>query len=216
MKNALVSWSGGKDSCFAAMQAQQAGYTVKGFLNILNEEGLISRSHGIPSQILQAQAAAASLPIYLTAASWADYEQKFTDALQTAKREWNISHVIFGDIALQEHRNWEETICNKVDVTAVLPLWQQPRKQLVLQMLEDGMETLVVSCNTAMGEHFLGRYLTPRFIAELETVGIDPCGEAGEFHTLVTGCKMFQNPFKVNFTGRQLHNDYWFASLELA
>ena len=212
----MVSWSGGKDSCFAAMQAQKEGYTLKGFLNILNEEGQISRSHGIPADILQAQAKAAGLPLYLTAASWADYEQKFIEALKKAKAELGITHVIFGDIDLVDHRAWEEKVCSEAGLTAVLPLWQQPRKALVMQMLNEGMETMIVSCNTTMGERFLGQSVSPGLVAELEALGIDPCGEEGEFHTLVTNCKMFQKPFNVQVTDQKLHNNYWFASLQLA
>ena len=77
-KNSLCSWSGGKDSCFALMQAIQQGYTPKVLLNVLNEEGKISRSHGIPSAVLKAQAAAANLPMHLISSSWNDYEKNFT------------------------------------------------------------------------------------------------------------------------------------------
>jgi len=80
-KNMLCSWSGGKDSCFALMQAIQQGYHAAVLLNVLNEKGQISRSHGIPTAILQLQAKAAGLPIQLVASSWADYEEKFTATL---------------------------------------------------------------------------------------------------------------------------------------
>ena len=81
MKKALCSWSGGKDSCFALMHVIQQGCTPKVLLNVLNEEGKISRSHGIPSSILQQQAVAAGLPIHLISSSWQDYEKHFTNAL---------------------------------------------------------------------------------------------------------------------------------------
>jgi diphthine-ammonia ligase len=216
MKGALVSWSGGKDSCYAAMLAQQQGYTVKGFLNILNAEGETSRAHGIPPQILKQQAAAAGLPLQMVAASWQKYEQKFTDALQHAKGFLNISHVVFGDIDLEEHRAWEEKICDQNGLTAVLPLWKKNRKKLVLQMIDEGMQMVIVSCNVAMGARFIGKTLNNELVAELESLGIDPCGEEGEFHTLVTHCKMFQKPFNVIITDAYLHNDFWYAHLQPA
>lgn len=83
-------------------------------------------------------------------------------------------------------------------------------------MLAEGMETIIVSCNTTMGGRFLGQSLSTHLIEEREALGIDPCGEEGEFYTLAMNRKMFQAPFKVNITGRQLHNDYWFATLQLA
>ena len=215
MKNALISWSGGKDSCYAAMLAQQQGYAVKGFLNILNEEGETSRAHGIPPQILKQQAAAAQLPIQMIAASWQAYEQKFTEALQTAKKDWGITHVIFGDIDLEEHRAWEEKICLQQGLTAVWPLWKKDRKGLVLQMIEEGMRMVIVSCNAAMGEIFIGKTLNHQVISQLEKLGIDPCGEEGEFHTLVTDCKMFQKPFDVSVSRPFLHNAFWYGQLQL-
>ncbi len=215
MPNAIVSWSGGKDSCYAAMLAQQQGYNLKGFLNILSEEGQTSRAHGIPPQILKAQAAAANLPIQLVAASWQAYEQKFTEALQEAKENLNISDVVFGDIDLEEHRQWEEKVCKKAGLQIVLPLWKKDRKSLVLQMIADGMRMMIVSCNTQMGAAFLGRTLDKELVHELETLGIDPCGEEGEFHTLVTDCKMFQIPFKVAVQDKYLLNNFWYTNLEL-
>lgn len=213
MRNALVSWSGGKDSCYAAMLAQQEGYTLKGFLNILNEEGATSRAHGIPAPLLQKQASAADVPIQLIASSWQQYEQKFLEALQKAKKDWNITHVVFGDIDLEEHRAWEEKLCAKAGLTAALPLWKKNRKALVLQMINEGMEMLIVSCNTTMGARFIGKRFNHQLVQELEALGIDPCGEEGEFHTLVTGCKMFQNPFAVSVSTPFLHNDFWYGKL---
>ena len=58
---ALVSWSGGKDSCYAAMLALEQGYSLRALLNVMNESGQRSRSHGLPLYVLQQQAAAAGL-----------------------------------------------------------------------------------------------------------------------------------------------------------
>ena len=121
----LCSWSGGKDSCFALMQAIQQGYTATVLLNVLNEEGQISRSHGIPTAILQLQAKAAGLPIQLVASSWAKYEEKFTATLSQLKTSYNLQYAVFGDIDLQPHRDWEEKVCHNAGLTAILPLWQQ-------------------------------------------------------------------------------------------
>lgn len=213
---ALCSWSGGKDSCFALMQAIPQGIAPAVLLNVLNEEGKISRSHGIPSSILQAQARAAGIPLHCISSSWQEYEQKFTHALQILKEQYHLTHAVFGDIDLQPHRDWEEKVCTNAGLTAVLPLWQQDRKKLVLQMLEAGIETMIVSCNNTMGESFIGRKLTPALIDELEALQIDPCGENGEFHTLVLNCPLFSHPLQVSVTEKLQHEAYWFARLELA
>jgi len=119
----LCSWSGGKDSCFALMQAIHQGYSPKILLNVLNEEGKISRSHGIPASLLRAQADAAGLPIHLISSNWQEYETHFVNALLQLKETYQLSHAVFGDIDLQAHREWEEKVCTAAGLTAVLPLW---------------------------------------------------------------------------------------------
>lgn len=215
MKEALCSWSGGKDSCFALMQAIQQDYIPKVLLNVLNEDGKISRSHGIPYSILQAQARAAGLPVHCINSSWQEYEIHFTNALSLLKEQYNLTHAVFGDIDLQSHRDWEEKVCINAGLTAVLPLWQHERRALVLQMLEAGIETMIVSCNETMGEKFIDEIITPSLVNELEAIGIDVCGENGEFHTLVLNCPLFKERINVTVAEILLHKDFWFASLEL-
>lgn len=215
MKRALVSWSGGKDSCYAAIKAMQQGYLPVVLLNVLNEEGSFSRSHRISKTILYTQAQLFQKPITLIPASWQEYEVKFTAALKQLKEQHDLTSAIFGDIDLQAHRDWEEKVCAAAGLGAVLPLWHQDRKRLVLEMLWSGLETIIVSCNETMGDGFLGRQLTPALIDELEALGIDPCGENGEFHTLVTNCKLFQKPMQVRVTQKLKHENYWFAELAL-
>jgi diphthine-ammonia ligase len=215
-KNSLCSWSGGKDSCFALMQAIQQGYIPKVLLNVLNEEGKISRSHGIPAAILQQQAAMAGLPIHLISSSWQEYEMHFTNALSLLKEQYNLTHAVFGDIDLQPHRDWEEKVCANAGLTAVLPLWQQERRTLVMQMMEAGIETMIVSCNETMGERFIGQIITPALVNELEVMNIDACGENGEFHTLVLDCPLFRERINVTVTEKLLHENYWFSKLELS
>jgi diphthine-ammonia ligase len=215
MKRTLVSWSGGKDSCYAAIQALKAGYTPVVLLNVLNEEGSFSRSHRIPKTILEAQAKLFQTPISLISASWQDYETKFTAALKNLKEQYHLEAAIFGDINLQAHRDWEEKVCAVARLEAVLPLWQQDRKKLVQEMLHSGIQTMIVSCNDTMGERFLGKYLSLEVVSELEALGIDPCGENGEYHTLVTDCPLFQTPIHVRVVQKLKHEAYWFADLEL-
>lgn len=214
-KNALVSWSGGKDSYWAALKAVAEGYTPKVLLNVLNEEGQISRSHGIPAPVLQAQAQALNLPLHPIASSWKEYEPRFTAALKTLKEQYGLTHAVFGDIDLEDHRLWEEKVCAAAGLTAILPLWQADRKALVLQMLAGGVKTIIVSCNEVMGERFIGRMLTPAVVEELESLGVDPCGETGEYHTLVVDGPSFSFPLQVSIRKKLQHDNYWFADLAL-
>ena len=211
----ICSWSGGKDSCYALMQAVKSGYRPAVLLNVLNEEGKISRSHGIPLPILEAQAARTGWPLHAISSSWQDYEANFTAALQQLKKKYNALEVVFGDIDLQAHLDWEEKVCAAAGLEACVPLWRRNRKELVTEMLQSGIRTIIVSCNETMGSQYIGQELTLDLVYELEAIGIDPCGENGEFHTLVLDCPLFSKPLTIEVTDRLYHDKYWFAKLEL-
>jgi uncharacterized protein (TIGR00290 family) len=214
-KNSVCSWSGGKDSCYALMEAIKHGYNPKVLLNVLNEEGKISRSHGIPITILQEQSLAAGIPIHFIESSWKEYEPKFIEGLKQLTKQFTLTHAVFGDIDLQAHKDWEEKVCKEAGLQAVLPLWKKDREQLVYQMLDCQIETIIVSCNDVMGEQFLGKPLTTSLVKELQKIGVDPCGENGEFHTLVVNCPIFKKRLRVQVTETLLHQHYWFCHLQM-
>jgi diphthine-ammonia ligase len=212
-KKFASSWSGGKDSCYAHMLALREGMQPEILLNILNENGKISRSHAIPKEVLKRQANAVGLPLMTTPSSWQDYEKLFIDSLQKLKSTYHIDSVVFGDIDLQAHRDWEEKVCSAVGIKAILPLWKRDRKELVMEMIEAGIETYIVSCNAAMGESFLGRKIDPEVISQLEKIGVDACGENGEYHTLVVNCPLFNEKIGVTFGKSVNHEGYWFIEM---
>ncbi|MEN9299957.1 MAG: hypothetical protein RLZZ429_2270 [Bacteroidota bacterium] len=197
------------------MKAIEQGYTPSVLLNVMNENGKISRSHGIPASILEAQAKAAQLPIHLISSSWQEYEQHFTDGLEQLKEKYAVTYAVFGDIDLQAHRDWEEKVCSNAGLTALLPLWHQDRRSLVMQMLDNGIQTMIVSCNEVMGPSFIGKTLTPSLIDELEALGVDACGENGEFHTLVYDCPLFYEPLQIQVKQALQHDQYYFSELIL-
>jgi diphthine-ammonia ligase len=212
--NFMTSWSGGKDSCYAMMKAVASGLKPKVLLNMMNENGQVSRSHGLPLYILKQQAAKMSLPIATIPATWNDYESKFIGALQNLKKEYSLDAAVFGDIDLQPHRDWEEKVCKAAGLKAILPLWQQDRVELVKEMIESGIQTMIVSCNTQMGEYYLGKIMTLELAEELETKGIDPCGENGEFHTMVMNCPLFSDAVTLPEFTTKTYNDYCFIVWE--
>jgi len=184
-------------------------------LNMMNENDVVSRSHAIPKQVLHAQANALGLPIITKPASWTDYETIFIESLKSLRQAYQIDHAVFGDIDLQAHREWEEKVCHAAGIQALLPLWQHERKQLVLQMIDSGIEAYIVSCNAQMRERYLGRRITVELISELEQEGIDACGENGEYHTLVVNAPAFRQRIDVVFGQTSSHNDYWFIEMKL-
>ncbi|HJV52077.1 MAG TPA: diphthine--ammonia ligase [Noviherbaspirillum sp.] len=191
--DALVSWSGGKDSCLAMWRARQAGMTIRRLITAMDEAGGDSRSHGVPPPLLQAQADALGAEMRFYATSWSNYEERFIATLDEARRD-GITHAVFGDIDLVPHREWEEKVCARAGMAPCLPLWDEPRRRLVDEFLAAGFKAVVVCVNgNYLGEEFVGREFDAAFLADLPA-HVDACGENGEFHTFVYDGPAFAQP----------------------
>ncbi len=193
--SALVSWSGGKDSCLALWRARQSGMAIRRLVTAMEESGNRSRSHGVPPALLKAQGEALGAELHFYATSWKDYEEKFVALLRDARAK-GITHAVFGDIDLAAHREWEERVCAQADITPCLPLWGEPRIALVEEFLDLGFKALVVCINgNYLPEEFCGRDFDRAFLADLPP-GVDACGENGEFHTFVYDGPAFARPVR--------------------
>jgi diphthine-ammonia ligase len=207
--NVFCSWSGGKDSCLALHRAMQAGARPQSLVTMMIEDGHRSRSHGLRQDVVEAQAAAMQLPVVMRATSWGDYEASFIDVLGQLKGS-GVSVGIFGDIDLQDHRDWVERVCRAVEMEAVLPLWLDNRLAIVLECIDLGIDCRIVSCKSElMGEEYLGQQLTRELAEALEQKGIDACGENGEFHTVVVNAPMFKYAIELEPVGVYEHGGYW-------
>jgi len=136
------------------------------------------------------------------------------EALNNLKTIYKAEAVVFGDIDLEPHREWEEKVCDAANLKAMLPLWQQHRKKLVFDMIDSGIKTIIVSCNTHLGEEFLGKEITKELAEEMEILGVDACGENGEYHTLVIDFPIFSQPIKLPNYTKTIHKDYCFIDWE--
>ncbi|WP_299441011.1 diphthine--ammonia ligase [uncultured Aquimarina sp.] len=212
----LCSWSGGKDSCYAMHIALDKGYKPSVLLNVLNEYGDRSRSHGIPKEILEAQAKSMKLPIHFFESTWNDYERLYIQNLKSLTNKYDLKSAVFGDIDIQSHRDWEEKVSNAAGLQAILPIWQQSRKQLVIDMIDYGIEAIIVSCNKILGPDFLGRAINRELIKDLEALDVDACGENGEYHTLVVNAPLFKERLMINVIDKEISSNYNFATLEIA
>jgi len=190
---ALVSWSGGKDSCLALHRAKQSGMAVRRLITAMDETGSSARSHGVPPTLLSAQAEALGLEMRFYDTSWKTYEEKFIATLQQARAD-GIAHAIFGDIDLIPHREWEEKVCSQAGLQACLPLWNEPRQKLVDEFLSLGFKAVVVCIDGRyLTEDFCGREFDAQFLADLPP-SVDACGENGELHTIVYDGPTFAKP----------------------
>jgi uncharacterized protein (TIGR00290 family) len=191
--SALVSWSGGKDSCLALWRALQAGIDIRRLITAMDEQGESSRSHGVPPELIAAQGAALGIETVFYRTSWATYQDRFVATLREA-REAGMTLAVFGDIDLEPHREWEEKVCALAGLEARLPLWHEPRRALVDEFLAAGFKAVVVCVNgTYLPQEFCGREFDAGFLADLPS-SVDACGENGEFHTFVYDGPAFRHP----------------------
>lgn len=214
-KKFIASYSGGKDSSLALYQAMQEGEAV-GIIAMMEEEGKRSRSHGLSQALLQAQADAIGVPLYIGCASWEGYEEVFINLLEKAK-EAGAEVLVTGDIDVPEHECWHERVTGQVGLGLGMPLWGMDHKEVVKTFIEAGFVTKVVTVNLNKGmrEEDLGCTLTKEYMEELEERGIDPCGEAGEFHTTVIDGPLFKHPIPVQDGEITQRGEYMYLSLLL-
>lgn len=193
-KPCFVSWSGGKDSCLALYKAIQQGYDPQILFTMFSQENDISSAHRLKESIIKAQALALGIEHQTGKALFDDYEAVFIANLNGFNKQ-GINFGIFGDIDLEEHRQWEDMVCRKASMTAVLPLWQRARKDIVREFLQLGFKAKIIVVNTALLDtKFLGQDLSLPLLEEIEAQGADVCGENGEYHTVVYDGPIFKNP----------------------
>jgi uncharacterized protein (TIGR00290 family) len=210
----FCSWSGGKDSCLALYHAIRSGGKPCSLLTILSEDGVTSRSHGLPRGLIEEQAKSLGLQPVFRSATWQQYEEEFTAALHEFK-EAGIDVGVFGDIDLEEHREWVRRVCGAVGIEPVHPLWKRNRRELLEEFIALGFVARIIVINEwKLDRGFLGKTIDTSTIAEMDRAGIDPSGEEGEYHTVVTGGPIFSSSIEIR-TGAQEHNEgYWFLKVE--
>jgi len=194
---AFVSWSGGKDaalSCYRAMKDFHVTY----LLNMVAEDGRISRSHGIRTDVLRMQAEAIGLPIVQPRSSWETYEAEFKKALSDLKDK-GVEAGIFGDIDLEGHREWVERVSGESGMEAILPLWREKREHIIEALIESGFEAVVVATRKDMlGPEWLGRVVDRDFTRDISEIkDVDISGENGEYHTLVISGPIFKKRINI-------------------
>lgn len=217
MMKAFVSWSGGKETSLACYRAKDLGnFEIKYLLNMVSEDGSRSRSHGIGSALLRAQAEAMGIPIFQRKTSWETYEEEFKKAVSEFKKE-DIQAGVFGDIDFQEHRDWVERICRETGITPVLPLWKEEREKLLEEFIQAGFKAVVVATDArVLGEEWLGRGINREFMEDLKTLeNVDLCGEKGEYHTFVYDGPIFKKAVEFIVGEKRLKDKHWFLDLEL-
>jgi len=207
-----VSWSGGKDSCAAFERSRQA-FEIVAAVTMVDLEGTRSRSHGIRIELLQAQTAALGLRHVMRRCDWESYEQEFENGLRELQAD-GVTHVIYGDIVYPEHRAWAERLSERAGLVAVEPLFGIPTSEVARSFVRSGARATLVAVNASrLDEAWLGTELSDAAIDRLIALGVDPCGEEGEYHTFVTDSPSFAQPVAVRRGEIVQVRGYWAMDL---
>ncbi|HEV2915306.1 MAG TPA: hypothetical protein VGX92_18650 [Pyrinomonadaceae bacterium] len=201
LKKTLLSWSSGKDSAWALnMLRRQADIEVVGLLTTVNECYRRIAIHAVRLELLLSQAEAVGLPLHIvnlpSPCSNLQYEAAMHKAIEKARLE-RVECIAFGDLFLQDIREYRESMLAGTGITPLFPLWNIPTDRLAHQMIAGGLRARL-SCidPRQLPASFAGREFDESFISELP-VSVDPCGERGEFHTFAFAGPMFNRPVDV-------------------
>lgn len=223
-RRVLLSWSGGKDAAWALHVLRQRGdVDVAGLLTTFNADHDRVAMQGIRREVLRAQARAAGLPLVeadLPArCDNAVYEAVFADALARAAARWpEVRDVAFGDLFLQDVRDWRQALCARLGWGIETPLFPADTAALARRMQREGVVAHLTCVDTAqLDGAWAGRPFDAALLAALPA-GCDPCGENGEFHTLVSAGPMLDAPLalrageRVLRDGRFMYADFLLAA----
>ena len=161
------------------------------------------------------QAKAMELPLVQQPTTSSNYEAVYTTTLAKLKST-GVNYGIFGDIDFEPHREWITRVCSSVKIMPVLPLWQQHQEDIARDFINQGFEAVVVAARAdLMGAEWLGRKFDETFLKELSAYDdeISPCGEAGEFHTLVVDGPLFKKRIEIRLAEKEKRNNHWFLKI---
>jgi len=208
-------WSGGKDSCFACYKAKQQGYQIISVINFTDSDRVNSVSHGLSADIIQKQADLIDIPLLQKAMPKKGYKDAFKVLIEELKAREGIEGIVFGDIYLQEHRDWIDKVCEELRVEPILPIWTHDTEKLIRDIIDSGFKSIVVSTRKdILGEEWLGREIDDKFIKDLSAIGnIDLCGEKGEFHTFTYDGPIFKRKIGFDIGEKRLENGRWFLEI---
>jgi uncharacterized protein (TIGR00290 family) len=198
---ALVSWSSGKDSAWA-LQAVRLARRIEpvGLLTTVTATYRRVSIHGVREQLLFRQAEEVGLPLRSVSIPYPCSNQSYEEALlaELARaRDEGITHVVFGDLYLEDVRAYRERLLERAGLAGVFPLWGRETGELAREMMAGGLRAVLVCVDPErVPDSFAGRAFDESLLADLPPA-IDPCGERGEFHTFALAGPMFQQEISV-------------------
>jgi uncharacterized protein (TIGR00290 family) len=220
MKRVLLSWSSGKDSAWSLHVLRgDRSVEICGLLTTLNTEFDRVAMHGVRRAVLEAQAAAAGLPLWIVPLPWPCsneiYEQRMAEVCRRAVDE-GIDGVAFGDLFLEDVRAYRERNLAPTGLEPLFPLWKIPTAELAREMIAGGLRARISCVDTEkLDASFAGREFDEALLRDFPP-DIDPCAERGEFHTCVYAGPMFSRPLAITTGEIVTRERFVFADLFLA
>lgn len=229
---AIFNWSSGKDSALALYKTlNEDQFEITSLLTSINKDFQRISMHGVHVSLLEKQAKSLDIPLIKMELpkepSMEEYREIVGNAMNEIKSD-GVMYSIFGDIFLEDLRQYREEQLQSIGMEAVFPLWKINTTDLIHEFLNLGFKTVVTCINeTYLDKSFAGRVIDKDFIKDLPK-NVDPCGENGEFHTFTYDGPIFKNPveFEVGETIKKTYpkpksdkNDedeeyvFWFCDL---
>jgi uncharacterized protein (TIGR00290 family) len=216
-KKVLISWSTGKDSAYALHHIRQTNqYEVVGLLSTITEEYDRVAMHATRHELLKKQAERLGLPLYPvfipSSCSNEIYEARMEIVLGHVIKE-GITHIVFGDLFLDDIRKYRESKLAKANIIPLFPLWGIDTVHLAKEMINAGIKAVITCIDPKkLDASFVGRQFDIQLLSDFPK-GIDPCGENGEFHTFVYDGPMFYNPIPISIGTVVERNGYIFRDV---
>lgn len=216
-KKTLLSWSSGKDSAWTLYQLQQdQDIELLGLVTTVNQTHQRVAMHAVRVELLEQQAVAANLPLYIIPiphpCSNDEYNQAMSSFFESIEG-LGITHMAFGDLYLEDIRQYRIENLKPTGLEPLFPLWLKPTGQLAQEMLAAGLKTHITCVDPKqLPASFAGREYNQQFLDELPA-GVDPCGENGEFHSCAYAGPMFKYPINISLGEVVERDGFVFADL---
>lgn len=211
MKKAFLNWSSGKDAAFALYKIRQGSeYSVEKLVTTLNIDHNRISMHGLRKELLLQQVASIGLPLHIIELNGEVSMKKYNELMRAECQKLlkeGFSHSIFGDIFLEDLKDYREQQLAEIGLKGVFPLWKLNTAKLIQDFLKAGFKAIVVCTNSkVLDDSFCGRIIDKQFLKDLPDK-VDPCGENGEFHSFVFDGPIFTEPVKFQI-GEKVNRSY--------
>jgi uncharacterized protein (TIGR00290 family) len=199
MKHVIISWSGGKDSALALYFLNKKKYEVKSLFTTVSIEYNRISMHGVRRKLLEKQAKSIGLSFHLTALPKNVSNEEYGEIMKKEMlyfKSKSIYHVVFGDIFLEDIKDYRESNLSKIGMKAIFPLWKKNTEELAREFINLGFKAIITSVDSKVLESsHVGNIYNYKFLNSLPS-NVDPCGENGEFHTFVFDGPLFSHPIR--------------------